>query len=299
MKTGKYNRRKCYRILQQVCTKEGVPASMVSTHFYQKIKELELIQGFKSKHGYIYRSPYDFVELKEKIKIMIGIDLDKWVTLTKESTREDVAAATGSSKAEKTNVDFGFRCNVYPKPIEYKYDGKKHTVLPAIGLSLLVSDWRKFYIPKTAIIISSENFSPMLNIEKYIGLWNTGQTYFFVLRDKKTKNIISWLNTNQPDNEVYHFGDYDMSGLEVYQTLKKEIHLKERYDFFKLPLDIIEKELKLSKSDLYFKQYSYANVDTSDSEVRDIAALIMKYGKTIEQEKFPEIIERWKNNIEL
>ena len=287
MKTGKYNRRKCYSILQQVCTKEGVPASMVKPRFYQQFKDAELMYCFQSGRGYVYVSNLSFDELKEKTKILFGMDLDKWAALTCESTREDVAAATGSSKAESTKVDYGFNCNVYPKPVEYEHDGTKHTVMPSAGLSLLVSDWRKFYIPKGTVIISTENYSPLFNVEKYDPVWNNGQEYFFVLRNGKIENLIKWLNTNQPDNEVYHFGDYDMKGIEIYQTIKKKITNKERYHFYKPSMHIIREQIKASKSDLYFKQYNYARVDESDEEVKDIVSLIKRYGKTIEQESFP------------
>lgn len=292
MKTGKYDRDKLYKTLQQLCFSDGVPSSEMRATFYNSIKSLQCVDRFKKGRGYIYLCSLSFEKLKEEIKVMLGIDLDKWKELNKLSTREEVADATDDTKTEKTRVDYGFDFNLI-KPIEYKYDGLNYNAIPLPRLSIKVPDWRKFYISESVKIITVEGYSTMFNIgNKYLKLWSEGESYIFVLRNEKQNNIIDWLNINQPNNEVFHFGDYDMSGLQIYQNLKKKIDKSKRYHLYKFSPQLFEKMIKISNPKLFTKQYKYAHVDLHDDEVVDIVKLIFKYGKTIEQEKIPGYLKR-------
>ena len=281
--------------LQRLCS-DGVRSSEMSSPFFDSIKSLQCVERFKAKErrGYIYLCNLTFWELKAEIKALLDIDLDKWRDLNSLSTREDVVAAVGDTKGESSKVDNGFDCN-FLRSLIYEYDGKECYADCLPYLSVKVPDWRKFVIPQEVKIVIVENFSSVFNKEKYNSLWTEENDYLFVLRDENTKNVIEWLNENQPNNEVYHFGDFDMSGLQIYQNIKSKINEKGRYHLFKLPEDIFEEMIRRSDSKLFFKQYNYAHVDSSDEEVKDVIRLIKKYGKTIEQESIPELLSLVKN----
>ena len=292
-KTGKYNKQKVYNTLERLCTSDGVPSSEVKTSFYDKLKEFEIIRKIRGRgnYGFVYKCPYSFNELKEKLILLCGIDLEKWMLLTEQSTREEVAAARETSKDEKTEVDNGFIWNIIHKPVEYSYGGVESVAIPMYGLSVKTPDWRKFYVKDNVKIVIIENYSTLYNIHKYGKLWDDGNSYLFVLRNENIKKIIEWINNNQPHNEIFHFGDYDMSGIETYQNIKKEIINNERYHFFQLPVKIMDRLIcQYGDPKLYAKQYRYEKVKRDDPEIKELVAIINKYGKGLEQERFSNFL---------
>ncbi len=295
MKTKVMNKKKFYDTLRSVCTLEGVPASECSAAIYKEIEKAGIIRKIKhtQKRGFVYVSNFPFEELKEKIEVEFKMDLEKFVLLSDCPTREEVSDAMGSSKEVTTEVDNGFSINVFPIPVEYVFDGTRSAVSYTLGLSPKINDWRKFFLDKDVKIVIVENYSTFYNIQKYTKLWSNGEKYFFVLRNEKQNNIIAWLNKNQPDNEIYHFGDWDVFGLQIYQGIKKHIEKKGRFHFFKLPLEEMEWMIKQSNSSLFYKQYKYEYIDSSDNEISDVLGLIKKYGKTLEQEALPGKLEEY------
>ena len=130
--------------------------------------------------------------------------------------------------------------------------------------------------------IGVENPEAFLHIEKLKKYFTDYKPCILVLR-YMSKGLVQWLQT--VPNPYLHFGDFDLSGLQIYISEYKKYLGAGRCSFF-VPDNIEELIRTCGNQDLYDRQAQHTqNLDTANHpEIQDLARIIRKYGKGLEQE---------------
>ena len=198
------------------------------------------------------------------------------------STKSESAQISSNSKTKETKVYSGFFLRTYAN-IEGKLNGEKLNLKTLKGSSLFISDFRNLIIPNNVTIVGIENPETFYLIENYKHYFEKYNPLFLLRFNNKS--FIEWLQLIP--NKYLHFGDFDLSGIAIYiLEYRNKIDSKRCNYFIPKNIDSLINSTK-NYSD-YVKQLNDPKVKGLDfenySEVKDLANIIKKYRKTIEQE---------------
>ena len=243
--------------------------------FFKKIK--------KRNTFIVYSNNID--HLRNYVNENYGIaDFEDYLQLLNnpDSNRSQAAQVSSNSKVKKTNVYSGFFIRTY-ETIESTLNGKKLNLKTLKGSSLFISDYKSFNIPSNITVVGVENYETFFLIERYKHHF---EPYYplFVLRHN-TKSFIEWLRSIP--NKYLHFGDFDLSGIAIYiLEYRNKIDANRCAYFIPKNIDSLIGDSKNYKD--YEKQLDDPKIKTLNfenySEIKDLAAFINKYRKTVEQE---------------
>ena len=198
-----------------------------------------------------------------------------------QASGADSLKATFYTKARRTTAMPGFFIKaLHPLTLHLN---KNALSLPASkGMEMFISEPENLTVPEDATIIGVENPEAFIHIEKLKEHFTDDEPCIFVLR-YMSKGLVQWLQTIP--NPYLHFGDFDLSGLQIYITEYKKYLGASRCSFF-VPDNIEELIRTCGNQDLYDRQVQHTqNLDTSNHpEIQDLARIIRKYGKGLEQE---------------
>jgi hypothetical protein len=203
------------------------------------------------------------------------------------STKADSAKIASNSKLKDTRVYSGFFIRAYERIIS-ELNSETLNLLTPPGSSQFISNYENFNIPDDITIIGVENPETFFQIENYKNLFKKYRPLFLLRFNNKS--FIDWLQ--KKSNQYVHFGDIDLSGIAIY-ILEYRNKLNPDRCKFLIP-DNIEALIKESKN---YKDYEkqlndprVKGINFNDfEEIKELAIIIMKYRKTIEQESLKGI----------
>lgn len=211
---------------------------------------------------------------------------NKTLMICDTESRASLAAETGNSKLIKVRACPGFPVNTY-ESIDCTLNGNHINLSPHIGTFTFICDWKNFTIPKDVVVVGIENMENFRMIhrqkaffEKEIG----NQRFLFVSRYPQSSDLREWLKIIP--NHYYHFGDFDLAGIKIYQT-EFESHLPGRSSFL-IPSDI-ETRIEAGSSKRYDDQIkSGGTLSSDDPALQKLISLIHKHRKGYDQEGYIE-----------
>ena len=243
-----------------------------------------ILQKSKKRNSFIVYSN-NIEQLTNFLRERYGIiNLEKYQQLLNNpnSTKSESAQISSNSKTKETKVYSGFFLRTYAN-IEGKLNGEKLNLKTLKGSSLFISDFRNLIIPNNVTIVGIENPETFYLIENYKHYFEKYNPLFLLRFNNKS--FIEWLQLIH--NKYLHFGDFDLSGIAIYiLEYRNKIDSKRCNYFTPKNIDSLISSSK-NYSD-YVKQLNDPKVKGLDfenySEVKDLANIIKKYRKTIEQE---------------
>lgn len=243
-----------------------------------------ILQKSKKKNSFIIYTNNN-EQLRNFIRERYGIlNIEDYYQLLNNpsSTKSESVQISSDSKTKRTKVYTGFFVRTY-EDIEGNLNGEKINLKTLKGSSLFISDFRNLSILPNVTIVGIENPETFYLIENYKGYFENYNPLFLLRFNNKA--FIEWLQSIP--NKYLHFGDFDLSGIAIYiLEYRNKIGLN-RCDYF-IPNNI-ENLISNSKNyNDYVKQLNDPKVKGLDfdnySEIKDLAKIIKKYRKTIEQE---------------
>lgn len=198
------------------------------------------------------------------------------------STKSEFAQISSDSKIKRKKVYTGFFIRTYADIIG-SLNGEKINLKTLRGISLFISDYRNFIIPENVTIVGIENPETFYLIENYKYYFEEIEPLFLLRFNNKA--FIEWLKLIS--NKYLHFGDFDLSGIAIYILEYRNKIGFNRCNYFSP--NNIEFLIANSKNYTdYIKQLNDPKVKGLDfnhyPEIRELASIIKKYRRTIEQE---------------
>lgn len=220
--------------------------------------------------------------LAEHLNNHFGIEnLERYVELSKKTDlkRSEAIEIASNSKIKAIRTFKGILVNSY-MPIECTLSNQKLTIQPQIGTYTFVYDIDNFKIPGEITVVGIENPENFQQIRKQRSLFK-GITPLFVSRYPQNKDLIKWLKSIP--NNYLHFGDFDISGINIYWNEYKKA-LMERATFF-VPPKIEELLSSRGNRENYSNQtIAFNKQDINESNILYLIDMIEKYKKGLEQE---------------
>jgi hypothetical protein len=246
--------------------------------------EENILQKSKKKNSFIIYT-INNEQLRNFLRERYGIiNLEDYYQLLNnpDSTKGESAQIASDSKTKRTKVYTGFFVRTFTD-IEGSLNGEKLNLKTLKGSSLFISDFKNFAIPENVIIVGIENPETFYLIENYRHYFDKIKPLFLLRFNNNA--FIEWLQLIP--NKYVHFGDFDLSGIAIYITEYRNKIDFNRCSYF-IPNDI-ENLISNSKNYKdYVNQLNDPRVKGLDfenyPEIKDLANMIKKYRKTIEQE---------------
>lgn len=268
-----------------------------------RLSEGELLPSSSAKHAVIEGLIQEgIIERKGRIKKVLQLhdsralanylqnhhsinDLPLYIeACNKENvSRSELVSVSSDSKLIPVRTFKGFLVNSY-LPIHASLNSQPILIHPLKGTFQFIYDFENFVLPIDITIVGVENAENFRYIHEQEYLFK-GIKPLFICRypQNQSKDLIKWLQ--RIPNNYLHFGDFDFAGISIYLNEYKK-YLQNKAEFF-LP-DNIEMLIKDWGSR---KRYDEQNADlylqnTNESKLTDLAKLIHKYRKGLDQEVF-------------
>lgn len=210
-----------------------------------------------------------------------GVPIDEWIELRSDNlTRQDLVNKTGDSKTLKVNTLRGFMVNCI-EPVKISIDRQAITLTPHCGMSFFIYHPETFSIPEDVIVVGIENLENFNNLSGQVRLFPQGK-YLFVSRYPQNSALYEWLE--QIPNKYIHFGDFDLAGINIYQT---EFYSRLGDRASMLTPDDIEDRIKHGNELLFNKQYNkFKSLNILDPRIKPLFDMIMRHHRCYEQEGY-------------
>ena len=243
-----------------------------------------ILQKSKKKNSFIVYTNNN-EQLRNFVRERYGIlNMEDYCHLLKNpgSTKSESAQIASDSKTKRTRVYTGFFLRTYEN-IGGNLNGEKINLKTLRGSSLFISDYSNLVIPENVTIVGIENPETFYLIENYRHYFKKIKPLFLLRFNNKA--FIEWLKIIP--NKYLHFGDFDLSGIAIYILEYRNKIGSKRCNYF-IPNNI-DKLIDNSKNYTdYVKQLNDRKVKGLNfdnyPEIKNLANIIKKYRKTIEQE---------------
>jgi hypothetical protein len=210
-------------------------------------------------------------------------NLDYFIKQSKEPiSRDEIAVNYSDSKKLESKSFNGLMVSVFDN-LEVKLNGKKQCLYPMEGAGTFIHNSSKLELDDQIIVVGVENPQVVWYISKYKHLFEENKKYIFLsISEYKTSYQYKWLESFR--GEYIHFGDFDLSGINIYlNTIVPRLKVCKKYSFL-IPDDIY----KIIKSKSYKKDYSnqirYLGISSKNDEVQELIGFIKDNKITLEQE---------------
>lgn len=222
----------------------------------------------------------DFVKNRYEVN-----NLEQYIRVLKAEKiqRADLVEAATNSKIKSVRSFRGFLVNSF-MPIKTTFHGNTMVVLPREGTFQFISDFDEFIPDPDVSIVGIENPENFRNIKAQQYLFKNIKP-LFVSRypQSQSKDLIKWLQAIP--NKYYHFGDFDLAGIDIYLNEYKK-HLNNRTELF-IPSNLGELMSRFGSRERFNKQRQNFNIETCEEEnVKIVYELILKHKKGLDQELF-------------
>lgn len=227
------------------------------------LKAQNVFLFLKNNHYNIYKIEDIDTFLQEVVENKPSRDtVQKWQQNTKASKSDSLRGLYVSSLSD----------------IVIKVDNKEFRVLPTNGIGYFLFHTQKIEVTPETIIVGVENYQVIWFAQKYKELFDKKNTLFVV------SNSYMWEWIESLENEYIHFGDYDLSGINIYlNTIVPRLKKCKKHSMF-IP-ENIESLIKAHGSrELYEQQPTYDNLVIKDENVSRLKDIICHYKKSLEQE---------------
>lgn len=215
---------------------------------------------------------------------------DNFEHLRELSAKEDLSRAQmvqecGNSKERRKRTFQGFLINSC-EPIPATLNGKEICINPTKGSFIFVSHYKQFFIPEDVLIVGMENSECFDNVADYRYLFNSRVLFVTRYPQNNSKDLVSWLQTIP--NQYVHFGDFDLAGINIYQTEFYE-KLGAAKASFLIPNDVEKRIKENGNANIYDKQYvKYHSLKAMDPRMKDLIDTINHFHRIYEQEGYAQ-----------
>lgn len=215
---------------------------------------------------------------------------DNFEHLRELNAKEDLSRAQmvqecGNSKERRKRTFQGFLINSC-EPIPATLNGKEICINPTKGSFIFVSHYKQFFIPEDVLIVGMENSECFDNVADYRYLFDSRVLFVTRYPQNNSKDLVSWLQTIP--NQYVHFGDFDLAGINIYQTEFYE-KLGPAKASFLIPTDVEKRIKENGNASIYDKQYvKYHYLKAMDPRVEDLIDTINHYHRIYEQEGYAQ-----------
>ncbi len=268
--------------LQKLISGESLPWSALPEWIMEILIEEELIsiQSNGVRKSVRAQNPTIFEKTLTEI-FTHGASLDEWIGLCRNSTsRSQLVDKTGNSKSMSIRTFSGFLLDCID-PVQICNDGNTVTINHSSGISYYIQKPEDLSIPENMVVVGIENAENFCRLNEQAYLFE-GIQCIFVSRYPQNTSLYRWLE-NIP-NRYIHFGDFDLAGINIYQT-EFYNRLGKRASML-VPSDI-EQRIMNGNTELFDKQYAkFKSIKIIDGRVQPLYDLIMKYHRCYEQEGY-------------
>jgi len=277
--------KKLLKVIEGEILRSEFTSSQLSINHFNKFIEEGILKAKPHRNTQlIYGTKENIINFLKK---EYGItDLEKYIeTLENQDADKSQAAEFASDTKVLNKRSFeGFFIRTYEN-LSGSINGHEIVLNPPKGSWIYIVDYKTFKIENDITIIGIENPETFRYIENYKYLFPTIKPLFLL---RFNNNLyIEWLQSIE--NQYLHFGDFDLSALAIYiQEFRNKLG-EHRCSFF-IPENI---EALISKSEnrsLYLRQLNDRRLQNlkfeNYPEISELAFLIKKYQKTVEQELF-------------
>ncbi len=268
--------------LQKLISGESLPWSALPEWIMEILIEEELISiqsnGVrKSVHA---QNPTIFEKTITEL-FTHGASLNEWIGLCRNNaSRGQLVDKTGDSKSMTVRTFSGFLLDSID-PVQICNDGNPVTIRHSSGISYYIQNPKALSIPENVVVVGIENAENFCRLNEQSYLFEAMQC-IFVSRYPQNASLYRWLE--DIPNRYIHFGDFDLAGINIYQT-EFYNRLGKRASML-VPSDI-EQRIMNGNTELFDKQYAkFKSIKIIDSRVQPLYDLIMKYHRCYEQEGY-------------
>jgi hypothetical protein len=221
---------------------------------------------------------HDYLAANYQVK-----DLEAYLEILSrdEVSGADSLKATYHTKTKRTSAMPGFFIKSL-SPLTVLLNDEIFTLPASKGTETFITEPENLAVPENLTIIGVENPEAFLKIDRLGEHFKEYEPCLFVLR-YMSKGLVQWLQTVA--NLYLHFGDFDLSGLQIYISEYKRHLDADRCNFF-VPDNMEELIQTYGNRELYDQQLHHTkNLDLSGHpEVAWLGNLIIRYAKGLEQE---------------
>jgi len=211
-------------------------------------------------------------------------DLDYFIKEEKAILSRDEMTDKYSHTKEVESKSFnGLTIGVFAK-LEVKINDKIQDIYPIEGTGLFIHYTSSFELDDDIIVVGVENPQVIWYINRYKYLFDENKKYLFLsISEYKTNYQYKWLKDFK--GEYIHFGDFDLEGVNIYQSRIIHRLKKCKKHSFLIPDDIYKRiEEKQFKKD-YQNQIRLLNIKSNDEKVQKLINFIIEKKITLEQEQ--------------
>jgi hypothetical protein len=204
------------------------------------------------------------------------LNLRKNITWTLTTTIKRTTVYKNKNIGIWVNPKSGFHINS-PDKVFVQISGREIAIDLPGKCALFVHANTEFIFAEDILIVGVENFENITNTDRQRALFPLDRKILFIERNNRLKRLL-----NEVQNEYLHFGDFDLAGIQIYQTEYEPI-TQERGRYF-IP-KCIEEDIKKGPKILYEKHTKkYKNLIGNTMESQALIDLINKEKKTLEKE---------------
>jgi hypothetical protein len=246
--------------------------------------EENILQKSKKRNSFIVYTNNN-QQLRNFIRERYGIlNLEDYYQLLNkpDSTKSESAQIASDSKTKRTKVYKGFFVRTFID-IEGSLNGDIINLKTLKGSSLFISDYKNFSIPRDVTIVGVENPETFYLVENYRHYFEKIEPLFLLRFNNNA--FIDWLKLMP--NKYLHFGDFDLSGIAIYILEYRNKIGYNKCNYY-IPSNVEDLIVNSKNYSDYVKQLNDPkvkglNFDTYP-EIKDLANIIKKHRKTVEQE---------------
>lgn len=268
--------------LQKLISGESLPWSALPEWIMEILMDEELIsiQSNGVRKSVRAQNPTIFEKTITEL-FTHGASLNEWIGLCRNNaSRGQLVDKTGDSKSMTVRTFSGFLLDSID-PVQICNDGNSVTIKHSSGISYYIQNPKALSIPENVVVVGIENAENFCRLNEQAYLFEAMQC-IFVSRYPQNASLYRWLE--DIPNRYIHFGDFDLAGINIYQT-EFYNRLGKRASML-VPSDI-EQRIMNGNTELFDKQYAkFKSIKIIDSRVQPLYDLIMKYHRCYEQEGY-------------
>lgn len=268
--------------LQKLISGESLPWSALPEWIMEILIEEELISIQSNGVRKLVRAQNPTIFEKTITELFThGASLNEWIGLCRNNaSRGQLVDKTGDSKSMTVRTFSGFLLDSID-PVQICNDGNPVTIRHSSGISYYIQNPKALSIPENVVVVGIENAENFCRLNEQSYLFEAMQC-IFVSRYPQNASLYRWLE--DIPNRYIHFGDFDLAGINIYQT-EFYNRLGKRASML-VPSDI-EQRIMNGNTELFDKQYAkFKSIKIIDSRVQPLYDLIMKYHRCYEQEGY-------------
>lgn len=272
------------RKLQELRAGAFLPASKLKeTLFGELLTDGALAERRTSANkSCLYVSDADYLDTVLRKRYGI-VDLSEYVRMLEEpeTTRAELAAICGDSKAKGVRSFRGFLVNCY-QPIRVWLGGEEQHLQPPPGSYLFIHDCDGFRPLEDVVVVGVENPENFRRIAEQRRLFE-GLTPIFVSRypQSQSNDLVEWLLRNELS--YLHYGDFDPAGISIFvnEFWKK---LGDNATFF-VPDNLEELFSRYgNRSRFDHQEFRFEMDSIHDSRLQELIRMILQMQKGVDQE---------------